>query len=1222
MARAKRRWSDRTCDPPAITTRWRPGKVDGTINGNLVGWFLLTFTAREEIKTPFFCKREGKIAHRQLWIWFMATTTGPSNGSRTSNGAAGADGEWTAALGHMVGCKDTEELRKRGGVQGLAAACDSDLARGISASSVAQRQSRYGKNALPEPAMLTFMDFVKESLEDKTLRILIGAAVFSIIIGCTTPDPRTGVVDLSTGWIEGVAILASVAVVTIVTAWNNFAKQAQFAIVTKAETSSPYCVVRDGSVMETSPDSIVVGDVLVLFPGLPLSVDAILYDGEGFTTSEATVTGESDDVHKSTQGDCFLISGTHIVDGCDGFALVVAVGVKSFSGAIAEATQQEKKDTPLQEQLEEMADVIGKFGLYAAIFTFAVLTMKELWIVLWSGERFFAMRFFENLTTAVAIVVVAVPEGLPLSVTLSLAYSMQQMLADQNLVRHLAACETMGGATEICSDKTGTLTSSHLTPAVLTIDGVGFDARVGAARGGAAGHASSNLLSLSQMTVHQAFIARRIADCVSFNYAGHFAVGGGGNKTSSALLDMCKSMAVAEIPGATDALAAADSVDRACVKRFAFSSMRKRGSVVVRQHHQRVSSTTTPTSSGGGGISPAGEYIVTHYVIGAAELVLEQCTTFVSASDAQRRPLTPDIRSAFERQILNQAGTSGYRVLSFAYSERTSFHGELPTAAPEDPLTFLGLVGLEEPIRPDIRSSIAMCRGAGIRVRMVTGDSVATAANVALYSGMLGATGSVSLESDVAWLSERNAMESSPSSAKTATPALPSPSGATLVARIRGRLGPYAVLDGASFREMTDDEVRQRVLPVLVVLARATPLDKLRLVNLIKEDEHQLVAVTGDGTNDAPALKAADVGFSMNSGSDIAKQASDIILLDDRFTGVVKAVMWGRNVRANIRKFLQFQLTVNITACIIAFFGAVISAQNLSPLKPVQLLWLNLIMDTFAALALATEAPCGPQLLSREPEKRSAGIITWPMVVVVTVMTCFQLLVQVFLLVTAHRYFGRKFFDDVHLTLVFNAFVWLQVFNFFNARVLAATTNVVARPPPDRLGVAMSVGANDGMSSSSSSSPSVMMPSSAYASSVAMNDRGGGGGGGSAAAATAGPFSNLQQSRGLLYILLIIVLLQVVIVEQGGRFMSTTPLNAAQWAFCICVGAAALPVGSLARIAARPNSSFSRWLIVAARWLKLAVFRARPLLIALRLPAPATPTTESLTLNANFDSKS
>lgn len=974
-----------------------------------------------------------------------ASANGLGTSGGIAGGAVGSPGAPTIVSGRhefarMVGERNMERLRELGGTTGLAALLATDLARGATKSSVASRAARYGCNKLPPMQLTTFWGFVQESLDDKTMRVLIVAAVLSLIVGMTTPDPRTGEIDRSTGWIEGFAILLSVAIVSLVSGVNNFQKQLQFCALVKEEALTPVVVVRDGAAAEVPSEDVVVGDVAVVFSGMALAFDALLVDGNGFTCDESSVTGEAEQVSKSVDTDPFLISGTNLVDGCDGLALVVAVGASSFAGTIAMEVREGKKETPLQEKLTQVADTIGKCGLAAAIFTFVVLLLKEMWLVFFGGGRFYAMKFFENLTTAVAIVVVAVPEGLPLSVTLSLAYSMKRMLADGNLVRHLAACETMGGATSICADKTGTLTQTDIRPRSLWIAGMSFDLR-------------SDTVDVSRAAV----VARHIADAVVFNFGQHY----GNNTTAEALLAV-----VQKIQGSIGYNAALEirTLDKSRLHRFAFSSVRKEGSTVVRV--------------------PSGA--VAHYVIGAAELVLRRCQHSLSF-DGVRVPLSRETRQFCETAITEMAA-SGQRTVSIAYSERTANWSELPRVAPDDPLTLIAIIGLEEPLRPEVPNAVATCRAAGIRVRMVTGDNLATAMNIAQRCGLTQGVPAAS-----AGPSAVSVCDASDTAALLPTSGMLS----------GGSVSSGGVaMEGSVFRELSDEHVISNVLPNLVVLARATPLDKKRLVQLLRRSSPlEVVAVTGDGTNDAPALKAADVGFAMNSGSDIAKQASDIVLMNDNFVGVVKAAMWGRNVRDNIRKFIHFQLTVNIVACVVAFIGAVINTQNLSPLKPVQLLWLNLIMDTLAALALATELP-SEALLARPPDRKDAPVISPFMWFGILSQSAFQLASQIMLLTVGHRAFGVRSYGDEHLTLVFNCFVMLQVFNFFNARLLHQDADV-------RVG--------------------------------------------------------LQRSQGLLFIVGAIFVTQVAIVQRGGRFMSTVPLTVSQWLACMAIGSASLPVGALAR---------------------------------------------------------
>eukprot|EP00760_Papus_ankaliazontas_P014428 PhM_4_TR16080/c4_g1_i2/m.38329/K05850/ATP2B; Ca2+ transporting ATPase, plasma membrane len=837
--------------------------------------------------------------------------------------------------------------------------------------------------------------------------ILQAAAVLSLFLGLTSPDPRTGKVEFSTGWIEGAAILVSVVIVVIVTSVNNYEKQKKFSELCNAVPQRTYTVIRGSVATRVLESEIVVGDVVQVGEATYLTFDAVLLEGDGITCDESSITGECDEVPKGTH-DPFLVSGTFISQGCEGLCVVVAVGVNSASGIIAMSTRQKKKPTPLQDKLEVMADDIGKAGLAAAVTTFVVLAIKETFMAWRAGEHLYAVKYLENLTTAVAIVVVAVPEGLPLSVTIALAYSMKQMMADKNLVRHLAACETMGGATCIYSDKTGTLTTSEMAVSKLFL----WNQMVEVPR-------DTPQVTVPYATPH----THRFLDAVLLNSPTQ------NNKTGEAVLDVCRRIAAAtgyEVAGGGDDH---PHLAKGQFKRFGFSSVKKCSSTTV-----RVDDT----------------HMIT-YTKGASEMILEGCAHYVN-EDGKKMPMTPEAREVFEKAQLAMAG-AGLRTICVAYSERTCPSGaDLPHFPPEDPLVCVGLVGIEEPLRPEVWHAVKLCQGAGIKVRMVTGDNLITAVNIAKKCGIY-----------------------------------------------TEGLGQIA-MEGKEFRAMEPQRL-QEVLPDLCVLARSTPLDKLTIVEAMIRQPGQVVAVTGDGTNDAPALKAADVGFAMNSGSDVAKNACDIILMDDNFVGVVKAVMWGRNVNDNIRKFLQFQLTVNIVACVVAFLGAVLNTQNLSPLKPVQLLWLNLIMDTLAALALATETP-SDRLLERDPQGKDSPIISRRMRVNILCLAAFQLVVELWLLISGHVFFGVAAYGDEHLTVVFNAFVLMQVFNFFNARLLYNEVNVL---------------------------------------------------------------QNLGNSGIMCGVVAGIVAMQVMIVQYGGKFMSTVPLGAHAWLWCVLLGSLSLPVGALVR---------------------------------------------------------
>eukprot|EP01064_Diplonema_japonicum_P002409 TRINITY_DN1151_c0_g1_i5.p1 TRINITY_DN1151_c0_g1~~TRINITY_DN1151_c0_g1_i5.p1 ORF type:complete len:940 (+),score=163.53 TRINITY_DN1151_c0_g1_i5:44-2863(+) len=918
------------------------------------------------------------------------------------------------SLRDMVGQKDHEVYSRLGGAAGIAKGLEVNLQTGLASAEVERQAVRYGKNILPPAERLTLWDFVKDAGSDRTMLILIVAAVLSLVLGLTTPDPRTGLVEYSTGWIEGAAILVSVTIVIMVTAVNDFKKQEKFAELEHSSIENKMEVVlREGAKHYISSEDIVVGDMLVLQSGTRISVDAVLISSQGVICDESDITGETDDIHKSGS-DVFLISGTSLTEGT-GTALVTAVGESSFCGHIAMATRAKKKPTPLQEKLESLADTIGKFGVAAACITFVILAAKET-ILLWTlkDQRFSFMKYWEMLTTAVAIVVVAVPEGLPLSVTISLAYSMQQMLDDKNLVRHLAACETMGGATSICSDKTGTLTTNEMAVIKLWTGGQHFDfARPKESdwlRVSINSEPPASVADLSDISTNKAII-KKVAETIIYSSLDE------NNRTALALMELVRRLGYSDlIPASTPEC-----------KRDPFTSSKKQSKTRMKVK--------------GGSVM---------YLKGASEVILAKCTHWMTQA-GERLPLTAEHRKSVEL-VLHEYASMGLRTLCVANSPGSERSYELDVYTE---LTCLALIGIEEPIRPEVEEAIAQCKAAGIAVKMVTGDNLVSAVTVARRCGIV--------------TDEYNDSRD--------------------------------MLEGKEFREMSSAARAARVKST-VVLARATPLDKQLLIEALKEDPQQVVAVTGDGTNDGPALKHADVGFAMNSGTEVAKAASDIILTDDNFVGVVKAVMWGRNVNDNIRKFIQFQLTVNSAACLIAIIGACMSESNLSPLKPVQLLWLNLIMDSLAALGLATELPSA-SLLNRDPLPKNTPIINRSMWGFIIGQGLYQLKVCLFLLSYGHEWLGVEYFGDSHLTCVFNAFVLLQVANFFNARHLGLELNV---------------------------------------------------------------FSEIHRSHVLVFIAGVITMMQVFIVNYGGVFFGVVPVSVDQWLKAIILSAGSLPVSVMIKM--------------------------------------------------------
>uniref|UniRef100_A0A8C3KLY8 Calcium-transporting ATPase n=1 Tax=Calidris pygmaea TaxID=425635 RepID=A0A8C3KLY8_9CHAR len=958
-----------------------------------------------------------------------------------------------------------------------------------------KRRQVFGQNFIPPKKAKTFLQLVWEALQDVTLIILEIAAIISLGLSFYHPpggdnelcgQSAGGVEDegeSQAGWIEGAAILFSVIIVVLVTAFNDWSKEKQFrGLQSRIEQEQKFTVIRKGQVIQIPVAEIVVGDIaqikygeaeLCLIPVLApllgdlLPADGILIQGNDLKIDESSLTGESDQVKKSLDKDPMLLSGTHVMEG-SGRMVVTAVGINSQTGIIftllgagegdeekkvkkaplvhpglcspafsdtaptlsspglggsrlrgkgwlialphaktqdgvaleiqplksqegVENEEKEKKKVKvpkkeksvLQGKLTRLAVQIGKAGLIMSAITVIILV---LYFVIdtfgvqgrpWLAEctPIYIQYFVKFFIIGVTVLVVAVPEGLPLAVTISLAYSVKKMMKDNNLVRHLDACETMGNATAICSDKTGTLTMNRMTvvqayvgdthyrqipdpdailPKVLDliVNGVAINSAY-----------TSKILPPEK----QAGLPRQV-----------------GNKTECALLGFVLDLK-------QDYQAVRNEVpEEKLYKVYTFNSVRKSMSTVLKN------------SNGG----------FRMYSKGASEIILRKCTRILDKNGDARVFKVKD-RDEMVKKVIEPMACHGLRTICLAFRD-------FPADAEPDwdseneilsDLTCIAVVGIEDPVRPEVPDAILKCQRAGITVRMVTGDNINTARAIATKCGIL----------------------------------LPGED--------------FLCLEGKEFNRLirnekgeVEQEQLDKIWPKLRVLARSSPTDKHTLVKGIIDstvgDQRQVVAVTGDGTNDGPALKKADVGFAMGiAGTDVAKEASDIILTDDNFTSIVKAVMWGRNVYDSISKFLQFQLTVNVVAVIVAFTGACITQD--SPLKAVQMLWVNLIMDTFASLALATEPP-SESLLLRKPYGRNKPLISRTMMKNILGHAVYQLTI-IFTLLFA----GEKFFDidsgrnaplhsppTEHYTIVFNTFVMMQLFNEINARKIHGERNV------------------------------------------------------------------------------------------------------------------------------------------------------------------------------------
>jgi len=937
-------------------------------------------------------------------------------------------------------------------------------------NSFADRKRVFSDNRLPVRKPKSIFELAWMAYNDKVLILLTCAAVISLALGLyqtfgVKHEPGEPKVE----WIEGVAIIVAIVIVVVVGAANDWQKERQFVKLNRKKEDRTIKVIRSGTTREVSVYDIFVGDIVLLEPGDMIPVDGILVQGHGIKCDESSATGESDLLKKMSGDDAFkaiekhenlkkvdpfILSGAKVSEGVGSF-MVTATGVHSSYGKTMMSLREESEVTPLQNKLNVLATYIAKLGGAAALLLFVVLFIEFLVKLKGSdassAEK--AQNFLNILIVAITVIVVAVPEGLPLAVTLALAFATTRMLKDNNLVRLLRSCETMGNATTICSDKTGTLTQNKMTVVAGTLGTAlrfgDHQLKVSQADDGTKGKdvAESPVDSPNDVSANEfvATLSKDVKDLllqsIIQNTTAFEGEAGGpdpfiGSKTETALLGFARDyLGMGNV--------SQERSNANVVQVIPFDSAIKCSGAVVKLNN--------------------GQYRM--YVKGASEILVAMCDKIVTDANKEllEAPLTADNREALE-QIITTYASRSLRTIGLIYRDFESWPPAESSKNEDDPsqavfsdiskkMTFLAIVGIQDPLRPSVREAVKDCQHAGVYVRMVTGDNVLTAKAIAEDCGILVPGG--------------------------------------------------VVMEGPTFRKLSKRDM-DAVIPKLCVLARSSPEDKRRLVKRLKE-LGETVAVTGDGTNDAPALKTADVGFSMGiAGTEVAKEASAIILMDDNFASIVKALLWGRAVNDAVKKFLQFQITVNITAVLLTFVSAVSDPNQNSVLTAVQLLWVNLIMDTFAALALATDPPTRT-LLDRKPDPKSAPLITLTMWKMIIGQAIYQLVVTFIL------YFGGKSifsYESEHEqeqlpALVFNTFVWMQIFNALNNRRLDNRFNV---------------------------------------------------------------FEGITHNWFFICILAIMIGGQTMIIFVGGVAFKVVRLNGAQWGYSIVLGFLSLPVGVIVRL--------------------------------------------------------
>ncbi|ATA67884.1 calcium-translocating P-type ATPase, PMCA-type [Capnocytophaga cynodegmi] len=894
--------------------------------------------------------------------------------------------------------------------------------KGLSDAQVLESRQKFGSNSLTsvqgEPLWKQFL----EKLSDPIIIILLVALVASFGVSCY--EFFAGGEGFHV-FLEPIGILFAIFLATGVAFYFELKANKQFEILNKVNDDILYKVIRNDNITQVLKNDIVVGDVVVLETGEEVPADGELLEAISLQINESTLTGEPV-VHKTTNPEEFeseatypsnyVCRGTSVVDGHCIFE-VKQVGDNTEYGKVFEGVQIDNSiKTPLNEQLDRLAGIITKLS-----YGIALMVIVGRLLVYFSNSSnlpidwiSFGGYFLNTVMIAITIIVVAVPEGLPMSVTLSLAYSMRSMMATNNLVRKMHACETMGATTVICTDKTGTLTQNQ-----MKIYEVFFP----------------NFKEMGDDKLSQL-----IAESMAINSTAYIDFSEKekpqvlGNPTEGALLLWLNKQGKNYLPIREEA---------EIINQLTFSTERKYMATFVK-------------------LPEAGKGIL--YVKGAPEIVMSFChsSSGLNSSVSQKD---------FEERLL-QYQSQAMRTIGFAYKvfdEKTTVfeNGKLAV----NDLQFIGICAISDPVRDDVPQAIEECLNAGIQVKIVTGDTSGTAKEIARQIGLWDET-----------CSDKN------------------------------------MLTGAEFAEMNDEELIKR-LGDLRVLSRARPLDKARLVNLLQQ-KNEVVAVTGDGTNDAPALKAAQVGLSMGDGTSVAKEASDITILDNSFTSIGKAVMWGRSLYLNIQRFILFQLTINVVACIIVLLGAFLGTE--SPLTVTQMLWVNLIMDTFAALALASLPP-SKEVMNDLPRKRNTNIVTPVMSrIIFGVGGFFVVLLFGFVQYFKHTdiqsltqfsisdYF-RYFLDfskvpngltAYELSLFFSIFVMLQFWNMFNAKAYRTGKSTL---------------------------------------------------------------NQMGKSQGFMLIALVIVLGQIFITTFGGEMFSVTPLKTIDWLIIIGGTSFVLWLGEIGR---------------------------------------------------------
>ena len=917
-------------------------------------------------------------------------------------------------------------FEEQGGISKLLQKLDTDEKNGI--KSIENREEYFGSNKIFIKPLPSFYSFLKEALEDKMIIILIISSIVEIGISLFNIFIKNETNNMD--WLDGISIIIAIIVVVTVGSVTNYKKEMKFHDLNNFENqNTKYDVIRNGNMQELHSDDLLVGDLVKIYSGDILPADMVLIEGNNLKIDESSLTGESTSVKKNSYKICLeeinsgvnnpssniLLCGTNVIEG-NGTGIVIAIGEYSQKGIIRGTIDnaQEDNKTPLEVKLNSIADLIGYFGLGSAIVTFIALIIQLIIEYFKTAEMSFSEglgKVLRILILCVSIIVVAIPEGLPLAVTLSLAFSIKKLMDKNNLVRKMHACETMGGANYICTDKTGTLTENKMQViSIITTDEV-IDYNQNKAK--------ENKLSLKEISENNDYLEilkQSIGLNVDYSIKTIFEqkkileedkdIYEAKNKTDKAFIDFLLKYEI-NIDTEIDQ----KFLTKNNFQKLPFDSQKKRMSIMLQNDSY-----------------PTGYRL---YTKGGAENSLIYCDKYINNKTGKISNFTEEEKDFINNQM-NIMNKKMMRTLFIGYKDITKEDynkGFIPDEnniyIDQKNLTFISIFCLRDSLRENVSESVIKCHQAHVNVIMVTGDNLMTATaigkecNILPHFIDLEKLTKNEIELNPSEINDKEKKENHINELLLNKPyAITGNSFFTAIEGIYcetcGKDSPLCKCAKTEFEanELSKKEKNninnkigikkdaiknienfQKLTKNLLILARAQPLHKYALVLGLKSLGN-VVAVTGDGTNDAPALSKSDVGFAMIDGTDISKDASDIVILDNNFSSIVTAIIYGRSIYENIRKFLQFQLTVNFCACFLVFICSCIG--NETPLTSIQMLWVNLIMDSLGSLALATEPPYD-DLLHRYPTKKNESIINVTMWKHILTQSIFELALLVFI---------------------------------------------------------------------------------------------------------------------------------------------------------------------------------------------------------------------------------